>query len=191
MVSSRSNLATFAVIRHWLMNSSRMRTDAKDDSGNLCATEIVFDVRDDALVVSNDAVFRQVDFDRLREVASGSKRTEDGVRTTGAFGVGFISLYQITDQPEIRSAGQHWVLRPDNPEDERIASLPDPSMTREKGTRFRLPWAFKQSQIRQALKAPTVDEAHIESFVEELRGAFPRAMLFLKRLRRDRPATQR
>ena len=65
--------------------------DAKDDSGNLCATEIVFDVRDDALVVSNDAVFRQVDFDRLREVASGSKRTEDGVRTTGVFGVGFIS----------------------------------------------------------------------------------------------------
>lgn len=157
--------------------------DAKDDSGNLCATEIVFDVRDDALVVSNDAVFRQVDFDRLREVASGSKRTER-VRTTGAFGVGFISVYQITDQPAIHSAGQHWVLRPDNREDERIAVLPDPSMTREKGTRFRLPWAFKQSQIRQALKAPTVDEAHIESFVEELQGALPRAMLFLKRLRR-------
>ena len=158
--------------------------DAKDDSGNLCATEVIFDVRDDALVVSNDAVFRQVDFDRLRAVASGSKRTEDGVRTTGAFGVGFISVYQITDQPEIRSAGRHWVLRPDNREDERIAERPDPSMTKEKGTRFRLPWAFKQSQVRQALKAPTVDETHIESFVEELQGALPRAMLFLKQLRR-------
>ncbi len=158
--------------------------DAKDDSGNLCATEIVFDVRDDALVVSNDAVFRQVDFDRLREVASGSKRTEDEVRTTGAFGVGFISVYQITDQPEIRSAGRHWVLRPDNPEGERIAVWPDPSMTKEKGTRFRLPWAFKQSQVRQALKAPTVDEAHVATFVEELQRALPRAMLFLKQLRR-------
>ena len=104
--------------------------DAKDNYGNLSATIIAFDVTDDALIVSNDAVFREADFDRMRELASGSKRREAGDRTTGAFGVGLSSklgqppfsqtalrrclVYQITDRPEIHSAGRRWIFRPDN-----------------------------------------------------------------------------
>lgn len=158
--------------------------DAKNDEGELCASEIVFDVRDDALVVRNDAVFREADFDRIREVASGAKRYEDGARTTGAFGVGFISVYQITDQPEIHSAGRHLVLKPDNPEGRRAMVWHDPTVTRDKGTLFRLPWAFDQSGVREALKAPTIDAAYVDSFVEELRKAIPQALLFLKQVRR-------
>ena len=90
--------------------------DAKNDAGELAATRITFNITDDALLVSNDAVFREEDFDRLREVASASKRSESGARTTGAFGVGFISVYQITDRPEICSAGRHWTLRPEDQE---------------------------------------------------------------------------
>ena len=45
--------------------------DAKDDSGQLATTCITFDIRDDALVVGNDAASREVDFDRLRDVAKG------------------------------------------------------------------------------------------------------------------------
>ena len=135
-------------------------------------------------MVSNDATFRKVDFDRLREVASGAKRREDGARTTGAFGVGFISVYQVSDQPEIRSAGRHWILRPDNPEHQRIEEWLDDSITEDKGTEFRLPWAFNQSRIRQELKVPTVDAAYIDSFAEELRKALPRAILFLKQIKK-------
>ena len=65
--------------------------DAKDDYGNLSATIIAFDVTHDALIVRNDAVFREADFDRMRELASGSKRRETGDLTTGAFGIGFVS----------------------------------------------------------------------------------------------------
>ena len=36
--------------------------DAKDGSEKLCATHITFDFTDDALVVSNDSVFREIDF---------------------------------------------------------------------------------------------------------------------------------
>ena len=87
----------------------------------------------------------------MRDVASGSKRGESGDRTTGAFGVGFISVYQITDRPEIRSAGRIWILRPDNPEDRtRIKQWMDPSITVERGTVFRLPWAFEESSVRKA-----------------------------------------
>ena len=156
--------------------------DAKDDYGNLSATLIAFDVTDDALTVSNDAVFREADFDRMRELASGSKRREAGDRTTGAFGVGFVSVYQITDRPEIHSAGRRWVFRPDNNEGHQIKQTMDPSITNDKGTRFRLPWAFQESKVRQELRSPIVDEVYVDSFAGELSEALPKAILFLKKL---------
>ena len=158
--------------------------DAKDDEGRLSATRITFDVTDTALIVTNDAVFRKIDFDRLRDVASGSKRGESGDRTTGAFGVGFISVYQITDRPEIQSAGRTWILRPDNPEDKRIEQREDPAITKDSGTVFRLPWAFEKSSVRESLKAPIVDTAYIDSLVDELAESLPIAILFLKKLER-------
>ena len=153
---------------------------AKDDYGNLSATIISFDVTDDALIVSNDAVFREADFDRMRELASGSKRRESGDRTTGAFGVGFISVYQITDRPEIHSAGRRWIFRPENNEGQKIKQTMDPSVTKDKGTLFRLPWAFQESKVRQELRSPIVDEAYVDSFVGELSEALPKAILFLR-----------
>lgn len=156
--------------------------DAKDDDGRFSATRITFDVTHAALVVSNDAVFRKIDFDRMRDVASGSKRGESGDRTTGAFGVGFISVYQITDRPEIHSAGHTWILRPDNPEGRRIEQQPDPSITAEGGTVFRLPWASEESSVRKALKVQPVGAAYMESLVDELRESLHTAILFLKKL---------
>ena len=156
--------------------------DAKDDYGNLSATNATFDVTDDALIVSNDAVFREADFDRMRELANGSKRREAGDRTTGAFGVGFVSVYQITDRPEIHSAGRRWIFRPDNNEGQRIKQTMDPSITHDKGTRFRLPWAFQDSKVRQELRSPIVDEEYTNSFAGELSEALPKAILFLKNL---------
>ena len=156
--------------------------DAKDDAGKRSATRITFDVRDDALVVSNDAVFKDIDFNRMREVASGSKRYEGGDRTTGAFGVGFISVYQVTDRPEILSSGRHWILRPEEREDQRIAQFRDPSITKDKGTVFRLPWAFKDTSVRQRLKVPPLGRDSIDSFTDDLMEALPKAILFLKKL---------
>ena len=175
------DLAGQTTLAHELIQNA---DDAKDDSGRLSATRITFDITDTALIVSNDAVFREIDFDRMRDVASGSKRGEPGDRTTGAFGVGFISVYQITDRPEIHSAGQTWILRPDNPEDKRIEQRKDPSITVDRGTVFRLPWAFEESSVRKALKAPTVGTTYIESFIDELKESLPIAILFLKKLER-------
>lgn len=156
--------------------------DAKNDAGELSATQIIFDIRDDALVVSNDAVFREKDFDRMRQIASGSKRDETGDRTTGVFGVGFISVYQVTDRPEIDSAGRRWTLQPEEREDRRIVQVRDTSITTEKGTVFKLPWAFNDSQVRRELKVSTVDRDYINSFVDELSDSLPQAILFLKKL---------
>ena len=175
------DLAGKTTLAHELIQNA---DDAKDDLGRLAATRVIFDVKDDALIVSNDAIFREIDFDRLSDVASGSKRSESGDRTTGAFGVGFISVYQVTDSPEVHSAGRKWILRPDNPEGRRIEEWLDPSITGDKGTVFRLPWAFEESTVRTALKAPTVDAGYIDSFVDEFSASLPKALLFLKKLER-------
>lgn len=169
------------VMAHELIQNA---DDAKDESGNLAATRITFDIRNEALIVHNDAVFREADFSRMKEVASGSKRSEAGDRTTGAFGVGFISVYQITDRPEIHSNGRRWVLRPDAPEERRIKEWTDASITKDKGTVFRLPWAFEDSKVRRELKALPVSKEYISSLLENLKTALPTAILFLRKLER-------
>ena len=175
------DLAGTTTLAHELIQNA---DDAKDDLGRLAATRITFDITDTALIVSNDAVFREIDFERMQDVASGSKRGESGDRTTGAFGVGFISVYQITDRPEIHSAGRTWILRPDYPEDERIEFWQDPAITVDGGTVFRLPWAFEESGVRRTLKAPTVDAVYIDSLVDDLKESLPISILFLKKLDR-------
>jgi hypothetical protein len=169
------------------------------------ATSMSFDVRDDALVADNDGVFtdcgqieksecpwkedgthdHRCDFHRFRHVASGDKRGEAG--TTGAFGIGFTAVYQVTDRPELISAGQHWMLQEDRPEDQRIEVCPGcPTCTQSTipGTRFILPWArAPQSDLRQALRADAVPVDGPNRMREELEHAMPVAMLFLKRLR--------
>ena len=166
------------VLAHELIQNA---DDAKDEAGNLAATRITFDITDEALIVSNDAVFREEDFERMRNVASGSKRAEFGQSTTGMFGVGFISVYQITDRPEILSAGRKWVLRPECPEERRIEQWEN--LTTE-GTVFRLPWAFEESEVRISLKTSPIDVQYQDSLVDELSEALPRAILFLKKLER-------
>ena len=97
--------------------------DVKDENGNPGASRITFDVCDDALYVYNDGVFRDIDFERMEKVSWGNKREEEG--TTGAFGLGFISVYQVTDSPEIFSSGRHWQFVPNGQEDERIREYLD------------------------------------------------------------------
>ena len=75
-------------------------------------------------------------------------------------------------------------MRPENAENNRIVQWMDPSITGERGTEFRLPWAFEDSPVRKALKTPAVDRAYIGSLVDDLAQSLPRAILFLKKLER-------
>ena len=94
----------------------------------------------------------------VSQVASGDKRNESD--TTGAFGIGFISVYQITDEPEVISAGQHWIIRDSRIEAERIevcGGCPKCQTSELPGTRFVLTWAEDPaSKLRKALSAGIV-----------------------------------
>ncbi len=158
---------------------------------------MTFDVRRDALVVENDGVFSDCeqeiedqcpweasggvacDFHSFRRVQGGTKRGR--ADTTGAFGIGFTSVYQITDEPDLTSGTRRWVLRLAEPESRRIqqqildAPLP--------GTKLVLPWAYGASTLRDRLRAEPVDRAAPKRMLSELVAAVPRAMVFLRRVR--------
>ena len=187
------DLQGFKTLAHELIQNA---DDAND------ATSMTFDIRDDALVVDNNGVFsdcgqvedsdcpwkkdkgHKCDFHRFRIIAAGDKRGEEG--TTGAFGIGFIAVYQITDCPELISGNRHWIIHEQRSENERIkvcqgcvkcnsSDLP--------GTRFILPWAFdSHSELRKALMADAVSQDGPDKLCKELIRSLPTAMLFLKRL---------
>ncbi len=144
------------------------------------ANEIEFDFCQDALNVYNNGTFRDEDFERLSTIASGGKRDEEG--TTGAFGVGFISVYQVTDAPEIIASGRHWTIRPDEAAGQEIVERGVHDTT---GTRIRLPWAVNaESSLRKRLRAESVNLNKIPSWVEEVKEHLQSAILFLKRIKK-------
>ena len=136
-----------------------------------------FNISDDALLVSNNGVFRDVDFQRLQNIASGGKRQEAG--TTGAFGLGFIAVYQVTDAPEIFSNGRHWRITPQAPTQQRIQERP----AQTSGTLFRLPWAFDPaSAVRRSLRLEAIQPGQLDDFAQHIAVAIEPASLFLKQL---------
>jgi len=151
--------------------------DVKDNNGNPAASRITFDICDDALYVENDGVFRDIDFERMEKVSWGDKREE--ANTTGAFGIGFISVYQITDSPEIFSSGQHWKFHPEAPENERIVV----NQVETQYTQFRLPWAFEISPVRQQLGIEQVEKSKLEDIAKEMSEVIEIAALFLKQVK--------
>lgn len=192
------DLREFATLAHELIQNA---DDAKAN-----AKVVSFDVCDAALVVDNDGKFsdcgqivnhlcpwksdpaigHSCDFHRFRVIASRDKREEEG--TTGAFGIGFIAVYQITDHPELISGGRHWLLHDDNSEDKRIQVCPGCEQCQRSdlpGTRFILPWATDPtSPLRVALRAEPVTPRDLIALIDELESKLPVAMLFLKKIER-------
>ncbi len=179
----------------WSTLANELIQNADDAAG---ATGIMLNVTNDALIVSNDAQFsdcgavakpscawdtagdgkKSCDFHAFRRVASGHKRVEQD--TTGAFGIGFISVYQITDAPELRSGRWRWKLHPDAPEERRIFAeeLPRPLA----GTQFEFPWARSDSALRRALGRQPLSGDIVSAITGDLRCALVQAAPFLKRL---------
>jgi hypothetical protein len=179
----------------WATLANELIENADDASG---ATRITLDISSLTLAVGNDAQFSDCgsvpqlrcawdlagdgrkccDFHAFRRVASGHKRQEEG--TTGAFGIGFISVYQITDSPSVTSGNWLWKLSPAAPENERIHA----QQLQEKfpGTRFEFPWAIASSEIRSRLGREPVPADVVSLMEVELRAALVRAAPFLKRL---------
>lgn len=162
-----------------------------DDAGS---KRLFFDARDDALVVGNDGEFsscglqdaecpwlqtgdesslkRPCNFHAIAEMGSRSKL--HAVEQIGRFGIGFVSVYQITDTPMVRSSGVELRLNPQTQEVIKIDVGPTV------GTEFILPWASSHSEVREGLNAsPTPDDV-ADKVVAEVDLVLQGSLLFLR-----------
>jgi hypothetical protein len=161
------------------------------------ASRILFDVRDDCLIVENDSEFsdcgrvaidpecswkedgnpsgghRACDFHAISTVSSANKTGESAL--IGRFGVGFVSVYQITDRPVIASGMTELLLDP------AAEGATVSSVHRVKGTRIRLPWATDSaSPLRLRLPDFRLPPDAPSQMLEALLGAVGRALFFLR-----------
>lgn len=160
------------------------------------ATQLRFEVTAEELVVWNDGVFERCgdpespecewleserahrcDFHSFRAMSSGDKQSRQGV--TGAFGIGFTAVYQITDRPVLRSNGFRWEMDELQREDERIRSW---EIEPEPGTVFELPWAKAASVFRTEIGQHVVADADVVDFGVQLLDEVPHSLLFLHTL---------
>ncbi|AWS41691.1 DUF3883 domain-containing protein [Streptosporangium sp. 'caverna'] len=166
-------------------------TQNADDAGN--ATTIRFTVTDDALTVWNNGTFtdcgeddgncpwpKRCDLHAFRRFAGRTKAGD--ASTTGAFGVGFTSVYQITDAPELLYDDEHWILDETAQEDQRLRSC-DGQCARAHGgpgTTFVLPWARVASPLREKLEVPPVSDETIAEIETALLDDAHATALFLQ-----------
>jgi hypothetical protein len=164
------------------------------------ATSLTFDVLDDALVVRNDGTFstcglhnkrcpwdiggdpdglvRPCNFHAISRMGSRSKIHASA--QIGRFGIGFVSVYQITDAPIIRSSGIEMRLEPIS------GRAPTRSIADRGGTEVELPWAATASLTRKALNAsPTPDDV-AALLLDAVSNVMTQGLIFLRHLRKFR-----
>lgn len=157
------------------------------------AESVIFDVTDQGLVVFNSGQFTycgdldrpcaflaegnyKCDYHRITDVGSGGKLTRG--ENIGRFGIGFVSTYQVTDHPEIRSTGIKLTLHPEKGQ-WFIEPFQQPG-----GTTFFLPWANDpNTEARLALGVSHVSAAHIDQLVDDFEKVLRKSLLFLRHVR--------
>jgi sacsin len=65
-----------------------------------------------ALMVYNDAVFTEDDFKSIQRIGDSIKKSEESKSKIGRFGIGFNSVYHITELPSFVSASNLVLLDP-------------------------------------------------------------------------------
>jgi len=158
------------------------------------AEAVGFDITDKGLVVVNSGRFSycgdlhtrtcefsasnnySCDYHRIADVGSGGKLSRGD--NIGRFGIGFVSTYQVTDHPEIRSSGVKLTLRP-----EEGQWFIEP-FEQSEGTKFFLPWADDpNTTARLALGVSHVSPAHIDQLAEDFQKILRKSLLFLRHVR--------
>ena len=158
------------------------------------AEEIIFDITDNGLLVRNSGKFTycgdlykscafladsnyKCDYHRITDVGSGGKLSRG--ENIGRFGIGFVSTYQVTDHPEIRSSGIKLTLRPE------LGQWYIEPYEESYGTSFFLLWADDpESEARLALGVSHVSASHIDQLAEDFCGVLRKSLLFLRHVRK-------
>jgi len=205
---SSDHLGNLANVLKDLGGGATLLHELTQNANDARASEAVFTASAHELTVWNSEVFsncgsqsvrqcpwktdqgrRSCDLHSFRQVAGRHKADDEA--TTGAFGVGFTAVYQVTDHPELVTGGQHLVLDESRPEEERIQACPG-GCVRDHfagGTTFFLPWAREPTSLRRELGASALDDRSISEITDQMREAAESALIFLEHVEHLRVAT--
>jgi hypothetical protein len=197
---SSDHLGNLANILKDLGGGGTLLHELTQNANDAEADRITFTASREELTVWNSAVFtdcerqdlkrcpwkvdedrRSCDLHSFRQVAGRHKADDAG--TTGAFGVGFTAVYQVTDHPEVLTARRHLILDESSDENERIVLCPG-GCSRDHaraGTTLFLPWARHETPLRRDLSSPPMTDADVARLEEELHEAAGTALMFLDR----------
>jgi hypothetical protein len=80
--------------------------DWRDHGTSLSRDDPIRPLLGPALLIANDAIFTDKNFDEIKEIGDSGKRLDWG--KTGRFGVGFNTAYNLTDHPSFLS--RRWLV---------------------------------------------------------------------------------
>ena len=153
---------------------------------------IEFDIDDDALRVRNGSSFRYCgmrdgactneaacDWHRIAFINANAKGKHE-TDSIGRFGIGFVSVYQVTDTPIINSGPYSMTLDPSKSLTELLDS---PTVN---GTMFTLPYALDpDTQLRSFLGSiGTFDTSRLDEYGSIISDASAKSLYFLRHLTR-------
>ncbi len=159
-----------------------------------------------AMLVYNDRVFTDKDFDSIRSLGQSEKAGD--LQKTGRFGVGFNAIYHVTDFPSFVSRdrliffdphgaaipgtsrqepGREWNLAeakwyekyPDFMQVYAAGGLPFGDNNFQ-GTLFRLPLRTTESAKNSEIRKQAFTESNVKELLDELRQSGEELLLFLK-----------
>lgn len=173
-------------------------TQNGDDAG---AKSVRLTAAPDALIVWNSAPFTDCGIDdpppcpwqganrpgcdlhSFRDVSGRNKEFDS--ESTGAFGIGFTAVYQVTDHPELLFGGRHLLVDEAAREDERLKFCDGGCETEHDlpGTTLILPWARLDSPLRRHFRVSPLSDADINVVIDEMHEAAADSALFLRNVR--------
>lgn len=175
-----------------------MALEIIQNADDAAADNLIFDVTDNALFIRNNAEFSTCGLHELRcpweqggdpdgrmracnfhaISRMGSRNKIRVASQIGRFGIGFVSVYQVTDAPIVRSTGIEMQLIPID------GSGATKVIPRGPGTEFELPWAALSSATRKGLNASPTPPDVVRLVVDAIAEVMARGLFFLRNLRK-------
>lgn len=161
-----------SLLRELIQNS-----DDSTINGNEVHIEIRF--HKDRLLLKNNTVFSERDWDKIQEI--GSQNKEHDLKKTGRFGIGFTSVYKICDKINIHSLAKSCNVdlnRIEEPDAWREYNKP--RYPTENVTEFEFFWRLNDSEACKKVKAEIITTNHVRKYIQESIDELPNSIHFLK-----------
>ena len=163
----------FTIVKEFIQNSDDALVSGYSEEDKYMEIKFL----PEKIIIKNGSTFSEEDFISITNIAIGEKRNNED--NTGSLGIGFVSVYQITDKPCLYSSGFKMELDPTKEE----VSLKENSLVKNH-TEFHLPLRFEKTDFGKNIEAGTVTDEKMSDFKKSLLRKLPQTLLFLRSLNR-------